>query len=84
MHCFPKAYQSILQNPMAKKYKHFKEQTRIPLKLNIEKNWCRQKKTTIEQFCKFQSIHIISQWKQPFSNKKPQNESIRGEITFWI
>ena len=23
LHCIPKAYQSILQNPMAKKYKHF-------------------------------------------------------------
>ena len=35
---------------MAKKYMLFEEQTRIPLKLNIEKKWCRQKRTKIEQF----------------------------------
>ena len=38
LHCFPIAYQSILQNHMAKSTSIFEEQTRIPLKLNIEKN----------------------------------------------
>ena len=52
----------------------FEEQTRIPLKLNIEKNWCRQKRTTIEQFLQT-SVHTdmkstrkaISQQKTPKS-----------------
>ena len=61
----------------------FKKQTRIPLKLNIEKNWCRQKKP-LSNSCRFQSIQIWSQWKKPFSNKKLQNQSIRGQITFGI
>ena len=34
----------------------FEEQTRIPLKLNIEKIWCRQKRKTIEQFLQI-SVH---------------------------
>ena len=29
---------------------------RIPLKLNIEKNWCRRKGTTMEQFLQI-SVH---------------------------
>ena len=33
-----------------------KEQTRIPLKLNIEKIWCRQKRITIEHFLQI-SLH---------------------------
>ena len=37
LHCFPQAYQSILQNTMIKNTSIFKEQIRIPLKLNIEK-----------------------------------------------
>ena len=32
LHCNPKTHQSTLQNPMAKKYKHFTQQTRIPPK----------------------------------------------------
>ena len=34
----------------------FKEQTRKPLKLNIDKTWCRQTRTTNEQFLQI-SIH---------------------------
>ena len=33
-----------------------KEQTRIPLKLTIEKNWCRQKRIILEQFMQI-SVH---------------------------
>ena len=73
MHCFPKAYQSILQYHMAKSTSIFEEHTRMPLKLNIE-NWCSQKRTTIEQFLQI-SVHTdmkstreaISQQKTPKS-----------------
>ena len=41
---------------MAKKTSFFKEQTRRPLKLKIEKTWCRQKRITIEQFLQT-SVH---------------------------
>ena len=34
--------------------------------------------------CRFQSIQTWGQRKKPFSNKKPQNQSIRGQITFGI
>ena len=34
--------------------------------------------------CKFLSIQIGSQQKKPFSNKKPQNQFIRGQITFGV
>ena len=34
----------------------FKEETRIPLKLTIEKIWCRQKRKTFEQFLQT-SVH---------------------------
>ena len=38
LHCNATAYQSILQNPMARMYSIFEKQDRIPLKLAIEKN----------------------------------------------
>ena len=62
----------------------FLEQTRIPLKLVIEKIWSCQKKNTLEQSCKFQSLQIWSQLKMQYSNEKLQNQSIRGQMTFGI
>ena len=62
----------------------FEEQTRIPLKLNIEKNCCRQKKQQLSNSCRFQSIQRWSRREKPFPNKKPQNQSIRGQITLGI
>ena len=68
---------------MAKKYKHFKKQTRIPLKLNIEKNSCRQKRTTNEQFVQ-NSVHTdMKSTKEAIFQKRPQNQSIRGVKTLW-
>ena len=46
-----------------------KEHTRKPLKLTIEKIWCRQK--TWAFFYKFVSKQTWSQWKKLYSNKKP-------------
>ena len=37
LHCIPKTYQPILQISTAKCTSIFKEQTRLPLKQNIEK-----------------------------------------------
>ena len=41
---------------MIKNTSIFKEQIRIPLKLNIEKIWCGQKRITIEEFLQI-SVH---------------------------
>ena len=61
----------------------FKEQTRIPLKLKIEKTWCRQKRT-IEQFLQT-SVHTDNRsTKETIFQQKIQNQSIRGQITFGI
>ena len=38
----------------------------------------------MSNFCSFQSIKIWSQRRKPFSNKTPQNKSIRSQITFGI
>ena len=63
----------------------FKEQARIPLKLNIEKTSCRQKRITIEQLLQ-DSVHtnMKSTKGAIFQQKKTQNQSIRGQITFGI
>ena len=59
---------------MAKSTSIFKEQTRIPLKLNIEKNWYRQKRITIEQFLQI-SVHtdMKSTKEALFEQKTPKS-----------
>ena len=51
----------------------FKEQIRIPLKLKIEKNWCRQKRITTEQLLQI-SVHtdIKSTKEVIFQQKNPK------------
>ena len=53
-----------------------KEQTRIPLELKIEKNSCRQKRTTIEQYLQI-SVHtdMKSTKEAIFQQKTPLLES---------
>ena len=43
-----------------------------------------KKEQQLSNSCRIQSIKIWSQRKKPFPNKKPQNQFIRGEITFGI
>ena len=71
LHCFPKAYQSILQTHMAKKYNHFwRTDQNTPQTKHRKK--MSSKKTTIEQFLQ-NSVHTdmkstreaISQQKTP-------------------
>ena len=52
----------------------FKEQTRIPLKLNIEKIWCRQKRITIEHILQI-SVHtdMKSTKESIFKQKTPKS-----------
>ena len=38
LYCIEKAHQSLLENPMAKKYGTYDEQTRIPTKTNYQKD----------------------------------------------
>ena len=53
-------------------------------------NWTSKKFDVVKKekqlsiSCRFHSTQIWSQRKKPFSNKKPQNLSIRGQITFGI
>ena len=56
LHCFPKAYHRYYKIIWLKSTSIFKEQTRRPLKLNIEKIRCGQKRTKIEQFLQI-SVH---------------------------
>ena len=50
----------------------FKEQTRIPLKLNIKKISCRQKRITIEQFLQI-SVHTdMKSTKEAIFQKNPK------------
>ena len=69
---------------MAKNKNIFKEQARIPLNLNIEKDDFVKIEKQLSISCRFQSIQIWSKREKPFSNKKAQNQSIRGQITFGI
>ena len=57
----------------------------MPLKLNIEKNWCRQKRITIEQFLQI-LVHTDKKSTKEaiFQQKTPKYQSIRGQITFGI
>ena len=52
----------------------FKEQTRIPLQLNNEKIWCRQKRSTIEHFLQI-SLHtdMKSTKEAIFQKKTPKS-----------
>ena len=63
----------------------FKKQTRVPLKLNIEKKWWRQKKNNksaiLENFSPYR--YEVNE-RSLFPLKKPQNQSFRGQITFGI
>ena len=58
------------------------EQTRIPLKLIIEKIWCRQKEKKLSTSFKFQSMQIWSRPNETYSNETLQKYSSRGQITF--
>ena len=58
------------------------EQTRIPLKLIIEKIWCRQKENKFEHFFQI-SVHAdMKSTNETYSNKRLQKCSSRGQITF--
>ena len=68
---------------MAEKYKHFKEQTRLPLKLNIEKIWCGQTWTTIEQFL-HSSVHTdMKSTKESNSQQKTPKSIHSWSNLFW-
>ena len=69
---------------MPKKTSIFEEQTRIPLELNIEKIWCPQKRTTIQQFLQISDHTDQKSTKEVLSRQKNQKQSIRCEITLGI
>ena len=61
----------------------FEEQTRIPFKLNIEKNCCRQKRTTIEQFLQI-SVHTDMKSTKEASSQQRTPKSIHSwSNLFW-
>ena len=72
LNCIVKAHQSILEISLAEKNWHLIEQTRIPLKIIIEKIWCRQKKSTLEKFMQISVPADMKSTKKPFSNKNPE------------
>ena len=59
------------------------EQTRIPLKLNIEKIWYRQKQITIEQFLQI-SVHTdMKSTTEAISERKTQKPIHWRPNHFW-
>ena len=56
----------------------------MPLKLNIEKIWCRQKRKTTEQFVQISVLADMKSTKEGNSQQKPQNQPIRGQTTSGI
>ena len=84
LQCVAKPHQSILQNPMAKKYEHFQRTNQKSSQTIHRKIFMSSKKITIEQFLQI-SVHTdMKSTKKAIFEQTPQNQSIRGQITFGI
>ena len=81
LHCFPKAYQSILQNHMAKKCKHFwKTDQNTPQTKHRKKLMSSKTNNNWAILADFSPYRYEVNERSHFWTKKLQNRSIRGLI----
>ena len=72
LQCNAKAYQSILQNPIAKKQKRISRTVQITSQTCIEKLDAVKNETGSSDSWRFQSRQILSQRKKAYSKKHPK------------
>ena len=83
MHCFPEAFQSISQNHMAKKYKHFQRTDQKAPQTKHRKVLMSSEKTSIEKVLQI-SVHTdVKSTKEALSQQKTPKSIHSWSNNFW-